>query len=235
MTGMGMILLEGGSEFGGQMSEPDLRAIEAAGGLEAPIAILPTAAAPDHNHERAGRNGLRWFASLGATHVDVVPVIDKASAADPALATRIRSARLIYMLGGFPGFLAQTLSGSRCWKAALDAYAEGAILAGSSAGAMVLCQHLYDPERGQPVPGLDVLPFTCVLPHHNAFGRGWAPRLQQALPRAILIGIDEQTGMLGDPAGLWTVYGAGKVTLYRGSSTEAYSPRDQFTLSNVKS
>lgn len=36
------------------MSEPDLRAIELAGGFDAPIAILPTAAAPDNNHKRAG-------------------------------------------------------------------------------------------------------------------------------------------------------------------------------------
>ena len=45
--------------------------------LDAPITILPTAAAPDNNHEWAGRNGQRWFRSLGASHVDLVPVTDK--------------------------------------------------------------------------------------------------------------------------------------------------------------
>ncbi|WP_345105299.1 hypothetical protein [Candidatus Villigracilis vicinus] len=34
---MGYLLLEGGAEFGGRMSEPDLRAIELAGGVDAPI------------------------------------------------------------------------------------------------------------------------------------------------------------------------------------------------------
>ncbi len=228
---MGILLLEGGSEFGGRMSEPDRQALERAGGLAAPVAILPTAAAPDHNHERAGRNGLRWFTSLGASHVDVVPVIDRPSADDPALAARVRSARLIYMLGGFPGFLASTLTGSRVWQAALDACAEGAILGGSSAGAMVLCEHLYDPERDRAVPGLNVLPNACVLPHHNAFGRNWAPRLLQALPGVLLIGIDDQTGMLGDSTGSWTVSGAGRVTLYLGASTRVHSAGDQFTLS----
>ncbi len=227
---MGILLLEGGSEFGGRMSEPDRQALERVGGLAAPVAILPTAAAPDHNDQRAGRNGLRWFASLGASHVDLVPVIDGLSADDPALAARVRSARLIYMLGGFPGFLASTLVGSRVWQAARDAYAEGAVLGGSSAGAMVLCEHLYDPERNQAVPGLNVLPNACVLPHHNAFGRSWAPRLLQALPGVLLIGIDEQTGMLGDPTGSWTVSGAGGVTLYSGSSTRVYSAGDQFRL-----
>ncbi len=232
---MGILLLEGGAEFGGRMSEPDLRAMELAGGLAASVAILPTAAAPDHNDQHAGRNGVRWFSSLGVSQVAVVPVIDKRSADDPALAARIRSARLIYMLGGFPGYLAATLSGSRAWQSALDAYAEGAVLGGSSAGAMVLCQHLYDPDRGQAVPGLGAIPNACVLPHHNAFGRNWAPSLLQVLPDALLIGIDEQTGMLGDPAGSWTVYGAGQVTLYRGSATRRYSPSDQFTLQSDNS
>ncbi len=44
----GYILLEGGAEFGGLMSEPDLRAIQLAGGPDAPISIIPTAAAPDN-------------------------------------------------------------------------------------------------------------------------------------------------------------------------------------------
>ena len=227
---MGLLLLEGGSEFGGRMSEPDLRAFELAGGLDSPVALLPTAAALDHNHDGAGRNGLRWFSSLGASHLDLVPVIDKRSAGDPALAARVRSARMIYMLGGFPGFLAQILAGSRVWGAALEAYADGAVLGGSSAGAMVLCQHLYDPDRREVVPGLGLLPNACVLPHHNAFGRSWVPRLRDALPDADLIGIDEQTGILGEPAGFWTVYGGGRITHYRRAASQSYSSGERFTL-----
>ena len=87
---MAYFLLEGGSEFGGRMSEPDLRAIELAGGLQASIVILPTAAAPDHNHLRAGRNGQRWFKSLGASRVDVVLVTDKPSADNPEFADACR-------------------------------------------------------------------------------------------------------------------------------------------------
>jgi hypothetical protein len=62
---MGHILLEGGSEFGGQMEECDRRAIQLAGGVGARIRIVPTAAVPDDNHQRAGENGVRWFRSLG--------------------------------------------------------------------------------------------------------------------------------------------------------------------------
>lgn len=227
---IGSLLLEGGAEFGGAMSEPDLRAIDLAGGLQAAIAILPTAAAPDHNEQRAGRNALNWFRSLGASNVDVVPVIDKASADDPALAERLLAARLIYMLGGFPRYLAETLNGSRAWEAVLQAQARGAVVGGSSAGAMVVCEHYYDPETAQPRPGLNLLPSCCVLPHHNGLGRGWSKRLIRELPDATLIGIDERTGALNDDSGVWRVHGAGKITLYRRGRSMTYDRGESFRL-----
>ena len=228
---MGYLLLAGGAEFGGLMSEPDLRALELAGGPRAPIAILPTAAAPDNNHERAGRNGLRWFRSLGATRLDLVPVLDKRSAADPALVGRIRRARLIYILGGFPRYLCETLAGSPAWQAAQQAYAEGAVIAGSSAGAMVLCEHYYDPDAGSLLPGLGLIARACVLPHHNRSGRAWAKRVRSLTPEVTLIGIDERTGMIDDARGTWTAWGAGQVTLYHGGGVpEIHARGESFGL-----
>src|SRR5215467_7424214 len=128
----GYLLLEGGAEFGGQMAVPDRRAIELAGGPNALITIIPTAAAPDNNHQRAGRNGVSWFQSLGAHNVELLPLIDKASANDPALAARISQSRLVYMLGGFTGYLGETLVNSASYHAMLKAYEAGAVIAGSS-------------------------------------------------------------------------------------------------------
>jgi cyanophycinase len=227
---MGYLLLEGGAEFGGSMSEPDLRAIELAGGPDAQVAILPTAAAPDNNHERAGSHGIRWFRSLGASRVELVRVIDKPSANDPVLAARLRSARFIYLLGGFPRHLGETLKGSRAWQAALEAYQEGAVIGGSSAGAMVLCEHYYDPYEDKVLEGLRLLPDSCILPHHNRSGRNWAGPLSSQLPEDTLIGIDEQTGMLNNSAGTWTIYGAGKITLYRNGRTEVYQRGDTISV-----
>ena len=228
----GYILLEGGAEFGGQMSEPDRRAIELAGGPDALISIIPTAAAPDNNDQRAGRNGVNWFKSLGATDVESLPLIDKASANDPAIANQVSQSRLIYLLGGFTGYLAETLKDSASWQAMLNAYSDGAVIAGSSAGAMVLCQYYYDPGRSQIVEGLGLLPNTCVLPHHNTFGKGWAQRMTVYLPNAVLLGIDEQTGMLDDGDGGrkigWRVYGQGAVTLYRNGQPTIYKAGESF-------
>jgi cyanophycinase len=226
---MGTLLLEGGAEFGGGMRAPDLKAIERAGGFEAPIRILPTAAAPDNNHQRAGNNGVRWFQSLGARDVLALPLIDKMSANNESLAKSLREAKLIYMLGGFTGYLGETLKGSAAWEAVLQAYDAGAVIAGSSAGAMVMCEFYYDPNRGQVVDGLNLVKNSIVMPHHNTFGKRWASRLLE-IPAVMLIGIDEETGMLNDEAQTWTVHGAGSVTLYRDRQVEIHPSGKSFSV-----
>ena len=226
---MGILLLEGGAEFGGAMREPDLRTIELAGSFDAPIRIIPTAAAPDNNHVRAGNNGVRWFQSLGASDVESLPLIDKSSANDVQIADAIRAAKLIYLLGGFTHYLGQTLLGSQAWEAALEAYKNGAVLAGSSAGAMVLCEYYYDPGQGKVEHGLNLAPNVCVLPHHNTFGKNWAEKLKALLPGVTLLGIDEYTGMLTEGSE-WTVLGGGTVTVYRGDDVKQYESGQRFVL-----
>lgn len=226
---MGYLLLEGGAEFGGRMRDPDLKAIELAGGFEAPVRILPTAAAPDNNHQRAGNNGIRWFQGLGAREVGSVPLIDRASANDENVVKSLREAKLIYMLGGFTGYLGETLKGSAAWEAVREAYANGAVVAGSSAGAMVMCEFYYDTSQGQVVNGLNLVPNSIVMPHHDTFGKSWASRLLE-IPDVTLLGIDEQTGMINDGTQTWTVYGRGNVTIYQNRQVETYPSGTSFSV-----
>jgi len=226
---MGTLLLEGGAEFGGAMREPDSRSIELAGGMDAPIRIIPTAAAPDNNHVRAGKNGVGWFQSLGARDVESLTLIDKTSANDSGIAESLRTAKLIYLLGGFTHYLSQTLLGSKAWEAALDAYQNGAVIAGSSAGAMVMCEHYFDPGRGKVEHGLNLVPNACVLPHFNTFGKNWAGKLKLLLPGVTLLGIDEFTGILSEN-GEWIVSGGGAVTVYRDNQTDVYERKQQFVF-----
>lgn len=229
---MGYLVLEGGAEFGGMMAEPDRRALELAGGLEIRVSIIPTAAAPDKNDQRAGQNGVEWFESLGATDVSVLPIIDKASANSPEISDTLLQSQLIYILGGFTHYLGETLAGSKSFRAMSKAYEGNAVIAGSSAGAMVLCEHYYHHMDNGVMRGLNFIPGTCVLPHHNTFGKKWAPHLKTLLPQHILIGIDEQTGMINEgDDGSWRVYGKGQVTLYGHNTSGSYSPGEIFDLS----
>jgi cyanophycinase len=228
---MGYLLLEGGAEFSGRMADPDRKAISLAGGRDATISIIPAAAAPDNNHQKAGQNGVRWFQRLGAARVSTLPLIDRSSADDPEIAEALTKSKLIYLLGGFPRHLAQTLSGSRSWQAILTAYRSGAVIAGSSAGAMVLCQYYYDPKTAQLAQGLNLQECICILPHHNTFGQTWAPQLTKRIPDMILLGIDEETGALHDPwQDNWRVYGKGKITRYHHGHFDQFGTKEQFTL-----
>jgi cyanophycinase len=96
---------------------------------------------------------------------------------------------------------------------------------------MVLCQHCYDPGSGSIVDGLSLLPNACVIPHHDTLGKGWVPQVATLLADDVLIGIDEQTGMLDDAVnGNWTVYGKGAVTLYKGGKVKSYRSAQTFSL-----
>lgn len=228
---MGYLVLEGGAEFGGRMRDPDLRAIELAGGFDAPIRIIPTAAAPDNNHQRAGNNGIRWFQSLGAKDVTSVSLLSKIRAEDKNIAQTLREAKLIYILGGFTHYLGQTLKGSLAWDAVLEAYQNGAVIAGSSAGAMVMCQFYYDPSGKRVHEGLNLLPNSIFLPHHNTFGKNWVPQLLKKHPKATLIGIDEQSGMINDGENnAWNVYGRGVVTLYQNEKVTIHQTGMTFSV-----
>ena len=231
---MSVILLEGGAEFTGQMAVPDKLAIQLAGGPDAQISILPTAAAPDNNHQRAGQNGVNWFKQRGASNVASVPLIDQASANDPAIVENLSQARLVFLLGGFPRFLAQTLRQSRSWQAILSTYQAGAVVAGSSAGAMVLCEYYYDPDSARVMEGLRLIEGICVLPHHNTFGKSWAAPLSELLPNILLLGIDEETGVICNISeGIGRVEGKGGITLHCGGKSDTIGPGQKFSLSQL--
>ena len=61
--------------------------------------------------------------------------------------------------------------------------------------------------------------------------------MSKLLPNAVLIGIDERTGMLDDGPGekraSWRVYGQGAVTLYRNGKPTVYRAGASFNDSFV--
>ena len=226
---MGILLLEGGCEFQGKMEEPDRKALVLAGGINAKVVIIPTAAAPDNNSKRAGNIAIKWFRTLGARDIFSLPIIDKKSADDPGLSGELDDANLIFILGGFPGYLEHTLKKSRCLNALLNAYDKGAVLAGSSAGAMVLCEWYFDPKVKEIKKGFGILKGTILIPHHNTFGHSWHSAYFDTISDIRCIGIDEQTGMINqDGNHRWAVFGKGKVTLYFKSSVVTYDAGQTF-------
>jgi cyanophycinase len=226
---MGILLLEGGCEFQGKMEEPDRKALALSGGKNAKIVIIPTAAAPDNNSQNAGNIALKWFRTLGARNVASLPIIDKHSADDPRISAELDQANLIYILGGFPGYLAQTLEETRSLDALLRAHQKGAVLAGSSAGAMVLCEWYFDPAVKEIKRGFGIQKNVILVPHHDTLARSWHSLYFDKISHIQCIGIDEQTGMMNH-AGRhrWTVYGKGEITLYLKTTVVSYKNGQTF-------
>jgi cyanophycinase-like exopeptidase len=200
---------------------------------------LPTAAAAEGSASVA-----RWV-SLGAEQarrlgVEAVPVLvgDRVSADDEAMAARIDGAGLIYLSGGDPTYLADTLRGTRAWTAIARAWRDGAALAGCSAGAMALTSWVPDIRRpdAEPVEGLGVVPGMRVLPHFDRL-RSWAPGMADAIAArvpdgVVLVGIDEETAIVSDGGSVehWVVRGRQAAWVYFPDGPKAFGAGDEIVL-----
>lgn len=176
---------------------------------------IATAAVPD------GDERLEYWHRLGAAQaaaLGVECVIATARTPDeansPELADRVRGAGLIYLSGGHPGFLADVLRDSLLWHTIIAEWEGGASLAGCSAGAMAMTSwvpSLRHPFEGG-VPGLGLLPHLRVIPHFDAFFQRMPSIVERFLhgkdPRVYLVGIDENTAIVGGPDE-WEVIGSG--------------------------
>jgi cyanophycinase len=161
-------------------------------------------------------------------------VLGRTEAEDPANAEAVRAARFVYIGGGSPMHLRSVLKGSRLWEALLEAWREGAVLAASSAGAMVLCDPMVDPRGGAYTVGLGLVANLSVFPHHDtAPAHLWERSMELRPEGAILAGVDEQTAFIRDPDGGWRVAGEGSVTLYgpeRDGQADIHGPDSVLSL-----
>lgn len=209
MTAPGPLALVGGGEWT-EGCDFDARLLEASGGHE--VVVLPTAAAYEHP-DRAVETAARWFAPLGAT-VRGLPVLRRPDAEDEASAAAVRSARFVYIGGGSPLHLRSVLKNSAVWHALVEAWREGAVLAASSAGAMVLTDPMVDPRGGAFTLGLGLVSQLAVIPHADAWSPEKAHRTVQLAPAGVpLAAVDERTALVLD-GGRWSASGAGDVRVW---------------------
>jgi cyanophycinase len=170
----------------------------------APIVLITTASTDPAKAAVAWKRDLE---SAGATNVEA-PIIDRRERAqDPACAELVRTARGIFLGGGDQLKLVSTLGGSRTWRAVREAFGNGAIVCGTSAGAAALSETVLSggevTSAGSAIPlhlgpGLGLLGFSSVVDTHFA-RRGRLQRLIQQValnPELLGIGIDENTGLV---------------------------------------
>ena len=185
---------------------------------------LPTAA----GRESADR--LNYWKELGKSQADslkiksiFLPIYTREDAFNMEYVSQIKESALIYISGGDPHYLAETIINTPLWDAIYENWQSGASLAGCSAGAMVLSSQIpnFRFTKKEPTAGLNLIPNIRVIPHFNKFFK-WIPEsaakiLLHVPDNTILIGVDELTAIVkrsGDEH--WVVYGEAKVHVLKG-------------------
>jgi cyanophycinase len=215
----GTLALVGGGEWSGACAGFDAALLAASGGTD--VVVLPTAAAYEHA-DRVAERAAKHFAGLGGT-VRALPVLHRPEAEDPANADAVRAARFVYLADGSPLHLRSVLKGSALYEALVAAYRGGAVIAASGAGATLLCDPMVDPRGGAYTVGLGLVADLAVFPYHGTAADHLRERSIELLPpTALLVGIDEETALVRDPAGGWRAEGAGAVTVYGDGDPEVF-------------
>ncbi len=184
---------------------------------------IATAAVPDGpaTLERWHQLGITQAQRIGVTPV-TVPVATREDANDPDVVRLLDDAGLIYLSGGNPNFLAETLRDTSLWEAIEHQWRSGAALAGCSAGAMVMAAWvptIRHPREGG-TPGLGLLSHLRIIPHFDAFVKRMPDVATRFLvgrdDRVTVVGVDEETAIVGGPEE-WVVHGRGSAWVLTGA------------------
>jgi cyanophycinase len=181
----------------------------------------------------------RWLTDLtsaGAKACTIPIVESRDHAADSAIVAAVRAARGIFLGGGDQVKLVSALSGTPLEAAIRDAYMDGAIICGTSAGAAALTKTTLAgnevDDEGKLVeqyigPGLGLLGYHTLVDTHFTQRRRLY-RLFVAIaefPALMGLGIDEDTALIVKRE-IGTVVGKGGVTFVDGSSVRYNNATD---------
>ena len=197
--------------------------VQLAGGRRARIAIVPTAS----SIESAGERYKALFLGLGAARAEVVYLTDRRDATEEAALEPLREATGIFLTGGNQMRLAAIVGGTPVADLVRRRNAEGAIVAGTSAGASVLSSHMVAFGASGPTPrqrmahvgaGFGLVPDVVVDQHFRQRDRiGRLLALVAANPALLGLGVDEDTAALFDQEGALEIVGRNSVTIVDGS------------------
>ena len=210
----GTLALVGGNEFTDGCTF-DRFLVEVAGATE--VLVLPTAGAYEQP-QRLVEAAVAHFAAFGVTATGL-DVLTRPDALDPHKAEAVRAARCIYLVGGSAMHARSVLRNSPVWEALLAAFQEGATVAGSSAGAQVLCDPMIDERGGAFTVGLGLIDRVAVITERNHWSEDALHRTRElSAPDLVVLGVDEATAAIRSPDGAWRAEGVGLVEVHLGGA-----------------
>ena len=195
------------------------RFVELCGGSEADIVVIPTAS-------RLKDTGTRYeelFRGMGVAQVEVLDFDTRRDCQEEGRLARLARASGIFFTGGNQLRLSTILGGTHVARTIRLRNAQGVTVAGTSAGAGFLSEHMiaFGSEGSSPrassvrlAPGLGLTNRFVIDQHFRQRDR--LGRLTAALaynPFAIGIGLDEDTAAFISPDDVLEVEGSGAVTV----------------------
>ena len=224
----GTIALVGAGEYLPKMNPVDQYLLEQLH-EEPRVVVLPTAAAPDGAGvpERRNNLGVQHFTELGAP-VEPLMLLTREDANNSLFAEKIAYANFVYFSGGKPGYLLETLKGTAAWRAVQQVYERGGVVAGCSAGAMVMGGMLFDfPQIWRTIPALDLVPGIAVIPHFDEIPKAMTSTIANiGRSKITVVGIDGATALVVSD-GSWSVRGAGGVTVIAAKQKYRYQAGEE--------
>ena len=215
----GWIIPIGGAEDKDANPRILARFVELSGGADADIVVIPTAS-------RLKDSGTRYetlFQGMGAARVEVLDFDTRRDCQEEGRLARLAEASGIFFTGGNQLRLSTILGGTQVARCIRLRNAQGVTVAGTSAGAGFLSEHMiaFGAEGSSPrassvrlAPGLGLTNRFVIDQHFRQRDR--LGRLTAALgynPFAIGIGLDEDTAAFISPDDTLEVEGSGAVTV----------------------
>ena len=221
------------------------RFVQLCGRRGARIAVISTAS----ESRSTGRRYEDLFRDLKVDKVWVLPFESRKQCEDPEELAVLEKANGVFLTGGNQLRLSTTLGGTPVAKKLRLMNAAGAHVAGTSAGAAFLCEHMIafgdegsTPRAGmvQLAPGLGLTNRVIVDQHFRQRDR--LGRLFTALafnPFAVGIGLDEDTAAFIGADDVLEVVGSGAITIVDPSEVEFSSmdsakPGEPVSLVGIK-
>ncbi|MBD7988880.1 cyanophycinase [Luteimonas sp. Sa2BVA3] len=215
----GWIIPIGGAEDKDTNPRILARFVELSGGDDADIVVIPTAS----RLKDSGLNYQALFREMGVAEVEVMDFDTRRDCQEPGRVRRLSEASGIFFTGGNQLRLSTILGGTDIARTVRSANARGVTVAGTSAGAGILSEHMiaFGKEGSSPrassvrlAPGLGLTNRFIIDQHFRQRDR--LGRLTAALaynPFAIGIGLDEDTAAFISPDDTLEVEGSGAVTV----------------------
>jgi cyanophycinase len=222
----GYIIPIGGAED--KVRDPAIlrRFVDLCGGKKAKIAIIPTASQVDDTGQRYEA----VFTELGVDRVRTLPFETRADGEREDWLNKLQRADGVFLTGGNQVRLSTTLGGTPVARMLRSLNAAGVHIAGTSAGAAFLCEHMiaFGEDGASPradavtlAPGLGLTNYVIIDQHFRQRDR--LGRLITALaynPFANGLGLDEDTAAFIGPDDRLEVLGSGAITVVDPSHVE---------------